>query len=913
MREAPESLSDVPVLFSREFARRLVRLSKAKTAGQKAKAFAGFRPGELAPHPPAIAEYTTGLSMGESAEKMAKENGIPREAQDQYALDSHRKAATGWDGGILGPEVVPVALPPKFERMATTDNIIRRDSSLEQLAKLPPVFDRKFGTVTAGNSSPLTDGASAVLLMSEERAKAQGRRILAFIRSWAYAGVDPGEQLLQGPAYAAPIALDRAGLKLSDIGRVEMHEAFAAQVLSNLQAFASEKFAREKLGRSAPIGSVDPRDPEPVRRLDRHRASLRSDGSADRHDSGQRARPFSHGVRTLDRLRRGRARARDGAGARMNRPASRRLFTASLLLALALTSWSGAETPRRRAVLVSFDALAGERLQELLAQPGKLAFGGFRRIAERGFVASRSVPPSPALTAVSHITIATGALPAATGIVSNWMLDRSKPFGKTISGFDAPIRAETLWEAAHRQGKRVGVVLFPGADGKAPGRRADWALTWPDWPPLYGVRQRLAAADWRPGETVERSFSTPRRHTFALGSSGHAFTAIAIDATDDGRVDYDHVRVEPESGVTADVSPGSWFAVEVKASEGRTGAWCKLLSLASDLSSAEIYVGPLNRNVGYPREFLREVDERIGFWPGAGDDKAFGGRSDHPEVFYEQLDRLADFLTRAQLLAIARSDWDLLLLYQPEVDSLSHVFWLTDPAQPGFTWERAAEFRRFTDRAYELADRSLDSLERALSPNDGIFVTSDHGMTPIWTEIYPNELLRHAGLLRVDAGGKVDPSSAAFAACDGAIAHVYRNAGTDPAIVTQIAALFAQFRLQGESPFETILRREDAGPLGLDAPESGDLIVFGKPGVHFARGLPKEPSPVGVPAESGTHGYMNHHTQIQAAFLAAGPGIAHEKTETIRSWEIAAWVCKLLEIEPPRDAARAGGSQPFAR
>jgi acetyl-CoA acyltransferase len=253
-----ESLSDVPVLFSREFARRLVRLSRAKSAAQKAKALAGFRPGELAPHPPAIAEYTTGLSMGESAEKMAKENGITREAQDEFALGSHRKAAAGWDGGILPPEVIPVPLPPKFEQMATTDNIIRRDSSLEQLAKLPPVFDRKFGTVTAGNSSPLTDGASAVLLMSEERAKAEGRQILAFIRSWAYAAVDPGEQLLQGPAYAAPLALDRAGLKLSDIGRVEMHEAFAAQVLSNLQAFASETFAREKLGRSAPIGEVDP-------------------------------------------------------------------------------------------------------------------------------------------------------------------------------------------------------------------------------------------------------------------------------------------------------------------------------------------------------------------------------------------------------------------------------------------------------------------------------------------------------------------------------------------------------------------------------------------------------------------------------------------------------------------------------
>jgi acetyl-CoA acyltransferase len=253
-----ECLSDVPVLFSRKFTKRLMRLSKAKSAAQKARAFAGFRPSELAPHPPAIAEYTTGLSMGQSAEKMAKENHIARQAQDELALRSHQRAAAGWDSGVLGPETFPVPVAPKFETMATTDNNIRRDSSLEQLAKLPPVFDREYGSVTAGNSSPLTDGASAILLMSEERAKAEGRKPLAFIRSWAYSGIDPSEQLLQGPAYAAPKALDRAGLKLADMGRVEMHEAFAAQVLSNLQAFASAAFAREKLGRSEPLGEVDP-------------------------------------------------------------------------------------------------------------------------------------------------------------------------------------------------------------------------------------------------------------------------------------------------------------------------------------------------------------------------------------------------------------------------------------------------------------------------------------------------------------------------------------------------------------------------------------------------------------------------------------------------------------------------------
>ena len=253
-----ESLSDVPIQVTKKLRNRLLAMSKAKTLGGRLSAFKGFSPKELAPVPPAIAEYTTGLSMGESAEKMAKENHIPRKEQDELALKSHHRAAAGWEKNILSAEVVPVPAAPKFATVATRDNIIRADTSLEQMAKLPPVFDRKFGTITAANSSPLTDGASAVILMSEERARSVGRKILSFIRSWADAAVDHGGQLLQGPAYAAPVALDRAGLELSDMGRVEMHEAFAAQVLSNLQAFASESFAREKLGRDKPLGEVDP-------------------------------------------------------------------------------------------------------------------------------------------------------------------------------------------------------------------------------------------------------------------------------------------------------------------------------------------------------------------------------------------------------------------------------------------------------------------------------------------------------------------------------------------------------------------------------------------------------------------------------------------------------------------------------
>jgi acetyl-CoA acyltransferase len=151
---------------------------------------------------------------------------------------------------------VPAYVPPRYEQALTADNGVRTDTSIEQLAKLKPVFDRRYGSVTAGNSSPLTDGGAAVLLMSEERAKALGFRPIAYIRSYAYAAIDPGEQLLQAPVFAAPVALKRAGLSLKDIDLVEMHEAFAAQVLSNLQGFESKYWA-ERAGFSTPVGTVD--------------------------------------------------------------------------------------------------------------------------------------------------------------------------------------------------------------------------------------------------------------------------------------------------------------------------------------------------------------------------------------------------------------------------------------------------------------------------------------------------------------------------------------------------------------------------------------------------------------------------------------------------------------------------------
>ena len=253
-----ESLSTVPILFSRKFSNMLVSASRQKTVGGKLATFSKLRPKDLAPDAPAIAELSTGLTMGQSAELMAKENGISREAQDKLAWQSHTRAAKAWEDGRFKDEVMSFLVPPTYEEVAERDNLVRPDTTIEALSKLKPVFDRKFGTITAGNASPLTDGASAILLMSEEKCKAEGIKPIGYLKSYAYAALDPFDQLLQGPAFAIPVALDRAGLTLRDVGVIEMHEAFAAQVLSNIQWLGSKKIAEEKLGRSEAVGEIDP-------------------------------------------------------------------------------------------------------------------------------------------------------------------------------------------------------------------------------------------------------------------------------------------------------------------------------------------------------------------------------------------------------------------------------------------------------------------------------------------------------------------------------------------------------------------------------------------------------------------------------------------------------------------------------
>jgi len=252
-----ESMSNVPLQFPDEFADVMSDMTRARSATGKAAAAAQLRPAHFKPVVALLEGLTDpvcGLNMGETAEVLAREFHLSRRAQDEYALRSHQRAATAWAEGRFADEVTPVFVPPDYGDVVAEDVGYRPQQTLEALAKLKPVFERE-GTVTAGNASMVTDGAGALLLMEEARARAEGYRPLGRIVSFAYAGLEPSRMGL-GPALATPLALARAGATLADMGLVELNEAFAAVVLANMEVFPSRKWAEERLGRTLPIGAL---------------------------------------------------------------------------------------------------------------------------------------------------------------------------------------------------------------------------------------------------------------------------------------------------------------------------------------------------------------------------------------------------------------------------------------------------------------------------------------------------------------------------------------------------------------------------------------------------------------------------------------------------------------------------------
>lgn len=261
-----DSLSDPPIRFRRPVRQRLVQAQKAKSLLEYAKLLRGLSPKDLLPDAPSVSEFSTGLTMGQSAERLAAMFGVTRREQDEYAVRAHRLAAEAWDAGHLARQVEPASVPPRFEPIRR-DNGYRADTTLEKLAALRPAFEKPYGTITAGNASFLTDGAAATLIMSAAAAQRDGLQPMARLREWTYAALEPDARLLLAPALAIPRLLDRAGLTIADIDVWEIHEAFAGQMLAVLRALDSQAFADEHLGGRRP-GEI------PLERLNRWGGSL---------------------------------------------------------------------------------------------------------------------------------------------------------------------------------------------------------------------------------------------------------------------------------------------------------------------------------------------------------------------------------------------------------------------------------------------------------------------------------------------------------------------------------------------------------------------------------------------------------------------------------------------------------------
>lgn len=592
------------------------------------------------------------------------------------------------------------------------------------------------------------------------------------------------------------------------------------------------------------------------------------------------------------------------SGRLTRRPALFRFVRAAgLALGLAaLTRCASAPpVPAGRVVAVSFDGLGGVRLNELLAS-GALGAGGFSAIAERGLLAGRAVAVTPSLTPVSHISAITGATPAATGIVANHFHEPGTPFGAQTTGFAAAIGAETLWEAARRQGKRVAILSFPGADAVSDRRRGDFGLVWPERPAKESAFVSVPADRWADAPGAPGTFSPPKEARVTVtGPRGEiALRLTATDSTDDGAVNYDRLAVVRDGAPPAAAGARGWFELSVPGEGGSFTSWCRVLELDPGLARAELYVGAFHSVPGYPEDFRRRLEAAAGGWPGPPD-YAFlrPPRKADYDAHEEQATRLAEYLTRAIVHTIREERFDLLVGYQPLVDEIEHAY---EPGPYGGSRDAVV-------RAFRTADRSAAAILAALTPRDTFLFFSDHGIVPLQRNVNLEKFLAEKGWEVLGPSGARGPAGGTrvqVCATSG-IAHLYLDpvlagAAREAATARLLSDLGALAGL-AHGLLDEVVPRSRLGALGLDHPRSGDVVVLLKPGFEFWRG---GADLVGPPQNRGGHGYRNTTPELDASFGAIGPGVAPGRPESVSLLEVAARAARALGIEPPQGAAPAG-------
>lgn len=654
----------------------------------------------------------------------------------------------------------------------------------------------------------------------------------------------------------------------------------------------------------------------------------------------------------------------------MNQSNIVKLSAVILLWLLALPAHADSQHVSSRTILISFDGAQPQVIEQLLRTKKLAGDGGFATLIREGTKADGMISVLPTVTAANHISIATGAYPERTNIPANTFHDTETPLTATTSGFSAPIDAETLWEAAKRQGKKVITIAFAGADGRGDERRGKQTLG-------FGVRRGFSAV-----KLMNAShFDAASADSWNLGSEACEFkkanigtatanqvffnptlgrvdlSVLVCDTVFDGQERYDTAFFDFDkslsNGFIARMRLGDWapFALPLTVpadpqfpdlASGVVGSWVKLLAFEPDLSAFNIYLGDVTHNVGYPESFVAEIDKTVGFWPAEPDFfNLEGGRIDEA-TYMEQLERLAIYLKDAMLLAMKNYDFDLLMGYQVQTDEAGHQFLLVDPRQQTFQdSDKRGRYAGYIEEAYRIADNNLrEIIDAAKLGRTNIIAVSDHGMSPLHTQGFPNRILRAAGLLSVTSTGAVDPStSRTNAVTVGGAANIYINLqGREPTGIVpleqyedlqkQIENAFKAIHdpVTNERVFDIILKKprgevilrdksrfgasDGAGSPGRErdfhvfGEDTGDVVVVTLPGytLDFNAGTGASFGNLFQPSTFfGQHGYDPRLPEMKAIFYAAGPAFKRRSLKQVDNIDVAPTIAEILDIKPPQD------------
>lgn len=621
----------------------------------------------------------------------------------------------------------------------------------------------------------------------------------------------------------------------------------------------------------------------------------------------------------------------------------------------------------RRVVLISLDGAAWETLQQMW-RDDQLEEGGFARFFREG-QASALAPVEPTLTAPNHASLATGAAPDHTGIVGNRFHPAAAPPFETVSGVEYPLGAETLWEAARRQKRVAAVLAWPGADGTSPRRRGDLGTTWVKAPERPSQILTIQRGDWRPAEPAPPKLASRSpvltAHVTIPGSGAvgpASFDLFAVDRTDDGVENYDGVaftggpqappagsasgaaaapKSPPGRPVAAtppapsilggDLQPddlirqGDWAEVSFPDNGGRSTIDVKVLAMDRGLETVRIYFGGSYRLQAHPADLAAQLDAAGLAWPGPPDDRRLAAADSGEEgidadTWADQAASFAAFFGGVMRVVAVRQDWQLMMGYMPVIDQAGHALLLANAQQEGYSEARRDELARARRKVWQAVDRELRLLLAALDlGRTTVVVVSDHGMAPVHTAIDLNALLRERGVPGVYAVGNsgmahlyLAPPTPAGAGA-GAGAGAEDGAAARQKLLVELRDQLIAWRVGDDRPIERVLTRQEAAELGLDHPNSGDLLVFAREGYTFDSG--PEPSGTAIThpaAVRGAHGYLASNPDMQGIYLAIGKDVkAATGARPVSSEDVAVRVAGWLGMDKPRTTA-APDNQPRA-